>query len=329
MASRVERARVAGVEPVSPPPLGLKGHDQRGSPLLWLLHLAAPAVASVILPGQFLLLRCADPDHPTFDPFLPRAYFVFATDRQAGRLSLLVELRGRGSAWLTSRREGDTVLVHGPIGREVRPERLTRHLLLLAEGAVAVAGVSLLAAGAARIGRSVTLIANTPAGAADVPPQLLPADVEYRATTPEAGGLLGALPGALSWADEVVVAAPLALLEALALLRRARLEPFTLHANLPVQAVPLPAFSNSRLNKFDRFDAPGAALRGGGDAVPCGTGACGACVVRTGRGARLFCREGPAFPLAALRFEVNEINEADADEVEAAQPDADHRSLHE
>lgn len=325
MASRVERARVAGIEPVSgvepvalPPPLGHEGHDQQGSPLLWLLHLAAPAVASVIQPGQFLLLRCADPDHPTFDPFLPRAYFVFATDRQAGRLSLLVEVRGRGSAWLTSRREGDTILVHGPVGREVRPERLTRHLLLLAEGAVAVASVSLLAADAARLGRSVTLIANTPAGAADVPPQLLPADVEYRTTTPEAGGLLGALPGALSWADELVVAAPLALLEALALLRRARLEPFTLHANLPVQAVPLPAFSSRRL---DRLDTAGAALRGGGDAVPCGTGSCGACVVRTGRGARLFCRQGPAFPLAALRFDTHEAN---ADEGEVAEP-ADDR----
>ncbi len=283
MGGRIEHAGVAGTQPVAPS--------------LWLLHLEAPAVASSVHAGQFVLLRCADPDHPTFDPYLPRAYFVFAADRRAGRLSLLVEVRGRGSAWLTRRREGDSVLVHGPIGRELRPERLTRHLLLLAEGAVAVAGVSLLAADAARTGRSVTLIANTPEAAAGVPPQLLPADVEYRVTTPEAGGLLGALPGAVSWADEVFVAAPWALLEGIALLRRARLEPFTLRANLPVQAIPLPAFPARRAG------APHPA--GGGDAVPCGSGACGACIVPTGRGARLFCRQGAAFRLEALRFDAD------------------------
>jgi dihydroorotate dehydrogenase electron transfer subunit len=286
----VALAEVAGSQPVAPS--------------LWLLHLEAPALAAAAGPGQSLLVRCADPDHPAGDPFLPRAYFVFAVDRRAGRLSLLIEVRGRGSAWLAGRRAGDRILAHGPVGREVRPTRRTRHLLLLAEGAIAVAGTSLLAAEAARAGLSVTLIANAgrspapagdtdgPAGDTDgsdgvaVPPELLPADVEYRITLPEAGGLLGALPDALAWADEVVVAAPWSLLETLALLRRARLEPFTLRASLPIQALPLLAGS-----------------AGGGDALPCGTGACGVCVVPTGRGYRLACREGPVFPLEALRFD--------------------------
>jgi dihydroorotate dehydrogenase electron transfer subunit len=238
-------------------------------------------------------VRCTDPEYPAGDPYLPRAYFVFAVDRQAGRLSLLVEVRGRGSAWLSRRREGDRVLLHGPVGREVRPARQTRHLLLLASGTIGVAGMSLLAATAARGGLSVTLIAGpgapdgAPPGEA-LPPQLLPADVEYRTATAEQGGLLGALPDALGWADEVVVAASWPLLETLALLRRARLEPFALRASLPVQAIPL---------------APLAPGLGGGDSLPCGTGACGVCVVPTGRGLRLACREGPAFPLEALRFD--------------------------
>lgn len=36
--------------------------------------------------------------------------------------------------------------------------------------------------------------------------------------------------------------------------------------------------------------------------MPCGSGVCGVCAVATGRGHRLACREGPAFPLEALRF---------------------------
>jgi dihydroorotate dehydrogenase electron transfer subunit len=289
MATRVELATVAGLQPVAP--------------ALCLVHLDAPSLAPRAGPGQALLVRCADPEYPASDPYLPRAYFVFAVDRRAGRLSLLVEVRGRGSAWLARRREGDRVLLHGPVGREVRPARQTRHLLLLASGAIGVAGTSLLAATAARGGLSVTLIAGpgapdgAPPGGA-LPPQLLPADVEYRTATPEQGGLLGALPDALGWADEVVVAASWPLLETLALLRRARLEPFSLRASLPVQAIPLAPLS-----------ASAGATGGGGDALPCGTGACGVCVVPTGRGLRLACREGPAFPLEALRFDASDTSD--------------------
>jgi dihydroorotate dehydrogenase electron transfer subunit len=281
MATRVELGAVAGAQAV-------------GSGL-WLVHLEAPALAGAARPGQSLLVRCTDPALPAGDPFLPRAYFVFAADRRVGRLSLLVDVRGRGSAWLAGRREGDRVLLHGPAGREVRPARATRHLLLLAEGAVAVAGTSLLAAEATRARLAVTLIAGTGPGLPAVPPELLPPDVEYRLATPAGGGLLGALPDALAWADEVVVAAGWPLLETLATLRRARLEPFTLRASLPLQAMPLLA---------------GA---GGGDAMPCGRGACGVCAVATGRGYRLACREGPAFPLEALRF-APEPEDATADE---------------
>jgi dihydroorotate dehydrogenase electron transfer subunit len=290
MATRVECGVVAGSQAVGAG--------------LWLVHLEAPALAGAARPGQSLLVRCTDPALPAGDPFLPRAYFVFAADRRAGRLSLLVEVRGRGSAWLAGRREGDRVLLHGPAGREVRPARTTRHLLLLAEGAVAVAGTSLLAAEATRARLAVTLIAGGGAGAAaTVPPELLPADVEYRVATPAAGGLLGALPDALAWADEVVVAAGWPLLETLSLLRRARLEPFTLRASLPVQALPLLA---------------GA---GGGDAMPCGSGVCGVCAVATGRGHRLACREGPAFPLEALRFAPEPEPEDGSEEEDGAPAD--------
>jgi dihydroorotate dehydrogenase electron transfer subunit len=270
---RVEVGAVAGAEPVAP--------------RLWLVHLDLPEIAPQVEPGHILLVRCADPEHPVFDPYLPRAYFAFAVDRHAGRLSLLVQRRGRGSAWLASRREGDRVLVHGPIGRRVAPARQTRHLLLLADDLVGVAGLALLAGEAAQRGLSVTLLENVPAAGEGLPARLLRADVEYRATSPDAGGLLGALPGLLTWADEIVVAAAPPLLDTMATLRRARLAPFTLHGSLPAQAIPL-AEADS-----------GAA---GGDALPCGSGACGVCAIATRGGSRLFCREGPAFPLDDLRL---------------------------
>jgi dihydroorotate dehydrogenase electron transfer subunit len=282
LPERVETGVVAAVEQVTP--------------RLWLVHLDLPGIAPQVQPGQFVLIRCSDPDYLTFDPYLPRAYFVFAVDRLAGRLSLLVEARGRGSTWLAHRREGDRLLAHGPIGRPLTPGKLTRHLLLLADGPVAVAGLSLLASESARRGASVTLVENV-SGEGGLPPHLLQVEVEYRATTPHAGGLLGVLSSLLSWADEMVIGAPASLLDTLAALRRTRLAPFTLHANLPVQAMLLPD---------SLAHAPS-----GGDVLPCGTGVCGACVVSTRDGARLFCRDGPVFPLESLRFTLgkDELNE--------------------
>ena len=270
----VEAALVAGTERVG----------ERS----WLLHLEAPSIAAGVRGGQCVLVRCAEVDAPVWDPFLPRAYFVLGVDRTAGRMSLLVERKGKGSAWLCGRREGDRLLAHGPVGREVTPARLTRHLLLLAEGTVGLAAVALTAAEAAKRGLGVTVVRNASATEEEPPPHLLPPDVEYRATTPDAGGLLGGITPLLSWADEVVVAAPPPLLETMQSLRRTRLAPFTLYSALPVQAIPLPQW--------------GPAVSGG-DVLPCGTGACGACVVKTRERPRLFCQDGPAFPLEQLRWD--------------------------
>jgi dihydroorotate dehydrogenase electron transfer subunit len=262
--------------------------NERLADHLSLVHVEAREVAPLVRPGQLVLVRCADAEFPVWDPFLPRAFFVFAVDRSVGRLSVLVERRGRGSAWLAARDEGDRVLLHGPVGREVKPARLTKHLLLLAEGVVGTAALALLSSEAAARGLSVTLVENAAPGSGGAPPQVLRADVEYRATSPEAGGLLGALPALLPWADEVVAAASAGLLETMQSLRRARMAPFTLHANVPIQAVPLvgPTRGGS-----------------GGDALPCGTGACGACGVRQRDGVHLFCQDGPAFALEDLRFD--------------------------
>src|SRR4028118_445811 len=59
--------------------------DERIGERLWLLHLEAPEIAKATRAGQFVLVRCAEVDVPVWDPFLPRAFFVFGVDRAAGR----------------------------------------------------------------------------------------------------------------------------------------------------------------------------------------------------------------------------------------------------
>ena len=292
MAIRVEVGTVAAVDEVAP---GLAGShaNQIGGGALAVVHLDLPQIAAHVQPGQFLMVRCTATELAAADPLLPRAFFTFAADARAGRASLLVAQRGRGSSWLCHRKAGDRVLAFGPAGRALAAGRLTRHLLLLGEGILGVAALAHFAGACARRGLAVTLVENA-AEQGGVAAHLLRADVEYRATSPEAGGLLGVLPQVLSWADEVVVAAPAGLLETLAALRRDRLPPFTLYGSVPVQALRLPDIRNDGRRVRS---APG-----GGDALPCGTGVCGACVVATRAGRKLFCREGPAFALEDLRF---------------------------
>lgn len=289
LAQLVEIGTIAGTQPV--------GQD------LYLVHLHLPDLARLVHPGQFLLVRCTDPINPTADPFLPRAYFVYAADDVAGRLSLLVARQGRGSAWLTGRADGEAVQAHGPAGRAITLGRRTSHLLILADGPMGVAATGYLASTAARRGLGVTLVEHTVAGEAGVPATLLHTDVEYRTSTAESGGLLGALPELLRWSDELVVAASAAFLETTASLRRARLEPFTLHGGMPVQAIPLD-------------EIMGTPHRGGGDFLPCGSGSCGACRLPVRHGYRLFCEHGPAFMLDELRFDTRDPSTDDQSEAD-------------
>lgn len=77
------------------------------------MDLDAPAIAQLAKPGQFLHVRCGS----THDPLLRRPISIHAVDRQAGVVSLLYRLYGRGTALLAERRTGDTISIIGPLGR--------------------------------------------------------------------------------------------------------------------------------------------------------------------------------------------------------------------
>jgi dihydroorotate dehydrogenase electron transfer subunit len=126
----------------------------------------------------------------------------------------------------------------------------------------------------------VTLLAGG-ATAAQLPSAaLLHPAVEYHVATDDGsvgqrGDVLGLVTPYLSWADQMVASLPRADYEPLlALVRR-----HTLRLR--------PGFAQ-------------ALLGGEAGAVPCATGACDGCSVRTRDGYRRLCREGPSFDLREL-----------------------------
>src|SRR5579875_2643691 len=95
-----------------------------------LLELEAPALAQAVRPGQYCMVRCAE--EGSFDPLLRRPFFVHSIEGE--RCRILLQVRGRGTAWLARRSTGEKLDLLGPLGQGWRlPPRLST-LLLVAEG---------------------------------------------------------------------------------------------------------------------------------------------------------------------------------------------------
>jgi dihydroorotate dehydrogenase electron transfer subunit len=236
---------------------------------LHLLELEAPELAQAVRPGQYCMVRCAE--EGSFDPLLRRPFFVHSIEGE--RCRILLQVRGRGTAWLARRSTGEKLDLLGPLGQGWRlPSRLST-LLLVAEG-FGVVTLALLAQRASEQGLAVTLVQEVTQLPEGYPAALLPEEVEYRLVTSDGGAgqqstLLTVLGDYLSWADAVCLGVSR---ETALQLRR----------------------------RFERLRHPGFAQVAVLQPLVCGTGTCLACALETGRGPRLICQEGPIFDLQIL-----------------------------
>jgi len=87
------------------------------------IRLRDPAMAAVIRPGQFLMIR---PTYPgTTDPFFGRPFALYDTaDGRSGApefLDIVYLVIGRGTASLSERTPGDRLAVWGPLGNGFGP----------------------------------------------------------------------------------------------------------------------------------------------------------------------------------------------------------------
>lgn len=259
--------------------------EQRSFGRLRWLALQAPELARGVRAGQYVLVRCADPQ--SFDPLLRRALFVAAADSTAGTVTLLYTPDERGTAWLAERRPGMALDVCGPLGTPFALDPRTHNLLLAGTGA-GLGSLLLLASQA--ITRHVAVVLLVAAATPDAlpPPFLLPLDVEYRGTREGEAALFSPIEtqadnGAdisqsltsslITWADQICATLPVPLLPRL------------------VDAVQAARLRWPR--GFVQVALPGA--------LPCGTGACQACLIETRRGTRTRCKDGPVFDLRDLR----------------------------
>jgi dihydroorotate dehydrogenase electron transfer subunit len=237
----------------------------------YLMWLSSPPVARGASPGRFLMIRCGE----AYDPLLPRpmSFHRFRNRGNERQFAILYDVRGRGTAWLSTRKAGDPLFIFGPLGRGYSLNPRAQNLLLVA-GGLGVAAVIALADEAVASGQSVTLLHGARTAIYLYPPELLPTEVEALSATDDGstshkGYVTDLVPQYVSWADQIFACGPNPMLATLArVLREAK--------------------SRRRTQ---------ALLE---EHMGCGTGICYGCAVFTRRGVRLVCRDGP-------RFDVHQI----------------------
>jgi dihydroorotate dehydrogenase electron transfer subunit len=240
-------------------------------PAARLIEMHAPQLAQAMQAGQYCMLRCSPIQ--VSDPLLRRPLFIHSVQRDSGICTLLVHVRGRGTAWLAAQRAGSILDLLGPMGHgwSIRPTG--RNLLLVSEGTM-IAGLTYLAQTALERELAVTLVAAYESEDAVYPPALLPPEVEYHIVTKDGsigqhGDVQSVLGTYLPWADAAYLCVA------------------------PATAVAVYAhFERLRLKHF----AQGAVWR----PLVCGHGVCLTCTVETRSGPKLVCRDGPIFDLREI-----------------------------
>jgi dihydroorotate dehydrogenase electron transfer subunit len=240
----------------------------------YLMWLKAPAIAREAKPGQFVMADCGG------DTFLPRPFSVHRVD--GGQLALLFSVIGKGTGRLSQAKKGDTVSLYGPLGNGFSVDDKSKNLLLVA-GGMGIAPLYFLAENAASLGKKVTLITGARSRDCLLPvslPQkyyekgLPPAGVNVVAATDDGSeGFKGLatqlIPHYLQNADQVYACGPAAMYKSMA--KMPELKGKDVQLSLEIM-------------------------------MGCGVGVCYGCTIKTKKGLKQVCKDGPVFQMGEVAW---------------------------
>lgn len=240
------------------------------------LTLHAPTLASALRPGQAVLVKTGWGQ----TPYLRRTFYPVAITDETWSLRIPPSADW-GHAWLSAAPLGAELDCLGPVGIGFNVPLGVRHVLCVGVGELAWTLLPAVKVAESR-GLAVALAVEARSIRELIPPQRLPAAVEYHTVTADMGRIpqqwdelligpaAGPGQGLLTWAEVVLAAAPL---------------PFYSQLAAAVKAV---RYELTR--DFVQALYPATFL--------CGVGACQACVADVAGGRRRVCLRGPVFDLA-------------------------------
>ena len=236
---------------------------------VYLLWVQAAEIAALSQPGQFVMVRCGE----GYDPLLRRPLSIHRISQDGSKLALLFATVGRGTGWLSRRKQGQSIDLFGPLGNGFVINPGSRNLLFLA-GGIGIAPLIFLAETALAARCSVRLALGAETASQIYPRHLLPKGVELVIVTAdgsmgEQGLVTDLLPRFIDRADQVFACGPIPMYRAMAAMDL---------ADKPIQVL---------LEQM----------------MGCGLGACFGCAIDTRRGHKLVCRDGPVFELKDVLWE--------------------------
>jgi dihydroorotate dehydrogenase electron transfer subunit len=244
-------------------------------PGAYLMWLKAPDIAGEALPGQFVMVRCGK------ETILPHPFSVHRVE--GGNIALLFQVVGKGTAWLSQMKNGNTLDIFGPLGNGYTIQPGSRNLLLVA-GGMGIAPLHFLAEVAGGMGKKVTIIMGARTGSCLLPVNpgqnlynkgMMPASFQCLTATEDGSeGFKGMatklVPHYLKNVDQVFACGPVAMYKTMARMPELK--------NVPVQL------------SLEIM-------------MGCGTGVCYGCTIKTKKGLKQVCKDGPVFEIGEVEWE--------------------------
>lgn len=233
-------------------------------PGVHLIWLESPRIASTAQPGQFVMVRCGKGfKHPLRRPLSIHQL------ADSSKLAFLFNVAGKGTHWLSQCQVGDNIDLLGPLGNgySIHPES---HKLLLLAGGIGIAPLRFLTQQALNQNYSARLLLGASTATQLYPRHLLPPEAELIVTTEDGtagkkGMITDLLPDFIDWADQIFACGPTEMYRAMAT-RNQQLKAKSIQVSLEVR-------------------------------MGCGRGVCYGCTIKTKRGLKQVCQDGPVFDL--------------------------------
>jgi dihydroorotate dehydrogenase electron transfer subunit len=237
------------------------GEIMPGTCLIWL---ESPQIASVVKPGQFVMVRCGE------DTLLRRPFSIHQVNEDKTCLAFLFSVVGEGTQWLSECRTGDTLDLLGPLGNSFSITPDSRNILLVA-GGIGIAPLYFLTQEALREKHLVKLLYGT----ADNKRLSISPKIELVSATEDGsvgykGMITDLLPEYIDWADQVFACGPSSMYRAMS--KMPEIKDKSIQISLEVR-------------------------------MGCGLGICYGCTVKTRQGLKQVCKDGPIFELGDILWD--------------------------
>ncbi len=237
-------------------------------PGVYLIRLDCLPIAPPARPGQFVMVRCGE----GAEYQLRRPLSIHQLD--GNKLALLFNVVGRGTQWLSQCQASDKINLLGALGNGYTIHPDSKKLLLVA-GGIGIAPLVFMANEAISKGKEVTLLLGAPAAGQLYPIRLLPAGVRLvtateDGSTGEKGLITDILPGFTGGADQVFACGPVDMYRTMARMPELKDKPAQISLEMR---------------------------------MGCGLGVCYGCTVKTKKGLKQVCKDGPIFELEDVIWE--------------------------